>query len=65
MKIDYRETTNDLLKRIDIHSQYGAKNIDEWMLDIIKLEKGIENTGCWLWCWQAMLFIPPVPGWRS
>lgn len=48
MKIDYRETTNDLLKRIDIHSQYGAKNIDEWMLDIIKLEKGMKilDVGC-------------------
>jgi len=48
MKIDYRENTNDLLKRIDIHSQYGAKNIDEWMLDIIKLEKGMKilDVGC-------------------
>ena len=48
MKIDYRETTNDLLKRIDIHSQYGSKNIDEWMLDIIKLEKGMKilDVGC-------------------
>ena len=34
MKIEYRETTNDLLKRIDIHSQYGARNIDEWMLKL-------------------------------
>ncbi len=48
MKIDYRETTNDLLKRIDIHSQYGAKNIDEWMLDLIKLQKGMKilDVGC-------------------
>lgn len=48
MKIDYRETTNDLLKRIDIHSQYGSRNIDEWMLDIIKLEKGMKilDVGC-------------------
>lgn len=48
MKIDYRETTNDLLKRIDIHSQYGSKNIDEWMLDIIGLQKGIKilDVGC-------------------
>lgn len=48
MKIDYRETTNDLLKRIDIHSQYGAKNIDEWMLNIIKLQKGMDilDVGC-------------------
>jgi ubiquinone/menaquinone biosynthesis C-methylase UbiE len=48
MKIDYRETTNDLLKRIDIHSQYGARNIDEWMLEIIQLEKGMKilDVGC-------------------
>lgn len=48
MKIDYRETTNDLLKRIDIHSQYGSKNIDDWMLDIIDLEKGMKilDVGC-------------------
>ncbi len=48
MKIDYRETTNDLLKRIDIHSQYGSKNIDEWMLDIIDIKKGMKilDVGC-------------------
>jgi len=48
MKIDYRETTNDLLKRIDIHSQYGTKNIDEWMLGIINLKKGMNilDIGC-------------------
>ena len=42
MKIDYRETTSDLLKRIDIHNKYGGRNIDEWMLDILKLPKGIK-----------------------
>jgi len=48
MKIDYRETTNDLLKRIDIHSQYGSKNIDEWMLEIIQLKKNMKilDVGC-------------------
>ncbi|MGV8050220.1 MAG: class I SAM-dependent methyltransferase [Anaerolineaceae bacterium] len=48
MKIDFRETTNDLLKRIDIHSQYGAKDIDAWMLEVLKLEKGIKilDVGC-------------------
>jgi ubiquinone/menaquinone biosynthesis C-methylase UbiE len=48
MKIDYRETTNDLLKRIDIHSQYGSRNIDEWMLAIIQLKKGMKilDVGC-------------------
>ena len=37
MKIDYRETTTDLLKRIDIHNQYGGRNIDEWMLNILNV----------------------------
>lgn len=38
MKIDYRETTNDLLTRIDIHNKYGGKNIDEWMLKVLDLQ---------------------------
>ena len=48
MKIDFQETTNDLLKRIDIHDKYGSKNIDEWMLETIKLEPGIKilDVGC-------------------
>jgi len=48
MKIDYQETTNDLLKRIDIHSQYGSRNIDEWMLKIINLQNGMNilDVGC-------------------
>ena len=37
MKIDYRETTTDLLKRINIHDQYGGRNIDEWMLDKLSI----------------------------
>ena len=40
MKINYQETTNDLLTRINIHDQYGGRNIDEWMLDLLKLQKG-------------------------
>ncbi len=36
MKIDYRETTNDLLKRIDIHKEFGGRDIDQWMLDLLK-----------------------------
>lgn len=40
MKINYQETTSDLLTRIDIHNQFGAKNIDQWMLDSLKLQKG-------------------------
>lgn len=48
MKIDYKETTNDLLKRIDIHSKYGGRDIDKWMLDLLKIEKGskILDVGC-------------------
>jgi ubiquinone/menaquinone biosynthesis C-methylase UbiE len=40
MKINYQETTSDLLTRINIHDKYGGRNIDEWMLDLLKLQKG-------------------------
>lgn len=40
MKIEYKETTNDLLQRIDIHQKYGSKDIDTWMLDLLKPLKG-------------------------
>ena len=40
MKFDFQETTKDLLKRIDIHSQYGSRDIDAWMLEILQLQKG-------------------------
>jgi ubiquinone/menaquinone biosynthesis C-methylase UbiE len=48
MKIDYKETTNDLLARIDIHKKYGSRDIDEWMLHIINPQKGskILDVGC-------------------
>lgn len=48
MKIDYQETTSDLLKRIDIHSKYGARDIDQWMLELLNLEKGLKilDVGC-------------------
>jgi ubiquinone/menaquinone biosynthesis C-methylase UbiE len=48
MKINFQETTKDLAVRIDIHSTYGAKNIDSWMLDLIKLQPGsvILDVGC-------------------
>lgn len=42
MKINYQETTSDLLKRIDIHSKFGSRDIDEWMLDLLKLNKGMK-----------------------
>ncbi len=48
MKIEYHETTSDLQTRIDIHSQYGGRNIDQWMLDLLKLQPGIRilDVGC-------------------
>jgi ubiquinone/menaquinone biosynthesis C-methylase UbiE len=48
MKIDYQETTNDLLTRIDIHKKYGSRDIDEWMLHLLNLQKGsrILDVGC-------------------
>jgi ubiquinone/menaquinone biosynthesis C-methylase UbiE len=48
MKIDFQETTKDLATRIDIHSKFGARNIDTWMIDLIKLQPGnvILDVGC-------------------
>jgi ubiquinone/menaquinone biosynthesis C-methylase UbiE len=48
MKINYQETTNDLLKRIDIHQKYGSRDIDQWMLEILPLKKGMRilDVGC-------------------
>lgn len=48
MKIDYAETTSDLIKRIEIHQKYGAKDIDKWMLDLLDLKGGISilDVGC-------------------
>lgn len=42
MKINYQETTSDLLKRIDIHSKFGSRDIDQWMLNLLKLNKGMK-----------------------
>ncbi len=41
MKIDYKETTSDLLARINIHDKFGGRNIDDWMLDLLPLKKGM------------------------
>ncbi|HEY9077323.1 MAG TPA: methyltransferase domain-containing protein [Anaerolineaceae bacterium] len=48
MKINYQETTSDLLTRIDIHNKFGSRNIDDWMLDILKIQKNqkILDVGC-------------------
>lgn len=48
MKIDFQETTKDLATRIDIHSKFGARDIDAWMIDLIKLQPNdvILDVGC-------------------
>jgi len=48
MKYDYQETTKDLFKRIEIHTKYGSRNIDEWMLELLPLKAGqkILDVGC-------------------
>jgi ubiquinone/menaquinone biosynthesis C-methylase UbiE len=48
MKIEYEETTNDLLKRIDIHEKFGSRDIDQWMLEVLDVQKGIRilDVGC-------------------
>ncbi|NIS83318.1 MAG: methyltransferase domain-containing protein [Anaerolineales bacterium] len=48
MKIEYEETSKDLQTRIDIHSQYGGRDIDKWMLDVLAPAKGIHilDVGC-------------------
>lgn len=48
MTIQYRETTKDLLTRIDIHQKYGGRNIDSWMLDLLRPSKKMRilDVGC-------------------
>lgn len=48
MEFNYQETTDDLATRIDIHQRYGARDIDQWMLDLLKLQPGshILDVGC-------------------
>ena len=48
MKIDFEETTDDLAKRINIHEQYGSRDIDAWMLDVLQLQPDskILDIGC-------------------
>jgi ubiquinone/menaquinone biosynthesis C-methylase UbiE len=48
MKIEYQETTNDLLQRIDIHQKYGSRDIDQWMLELLQPARGsrILDVGC-------------------
>ncbi|MEN6435697.1 MAG: methyltransferase domain-containing protein [Anaerolineaceae bacterium] len=48
MKINYKETPSDLAVRIDIHNKFGGRDIDAWMLDLLKLHPGskILDVGC-------------------
>ena len=41
MKINYKETTSDLISRINIHDKFGSRNIDEWMLEMLELREGM------------------------
>lgn len=42
MKIEFQETTGDLQTRIDIHSRFGARDIDQWMLDVLHPAQDID-----------------------
>jgi ubiquinone/menaquinone biosynthesis C-methylase UbiE len=48
MKINYQENTRDLLKRIDIHEKYGARNIDQWTVEVLQPQPRtkILDVGC-------------------
>jgi ubiquinone/menaquinone biosynthesis C-methylase UbiE len=48
MQINYQETSKDLLKRIDIHEKYGARDIDRWNIEILQPQPGykILDVGC-------------------
>lgn len=48
MKFEYEETTEDLQTRIDIHEQFGARDIDAWMLELLDPQPGVKilDVGC-------------------
>ena len=48
MKVEYEETSQDLQTRINIHEQFGGRNIDSWMLELLSLTKGMKilDIGC-------------------
>ncbi len=48
MQINYKETTKDLLARIDIHEKYGARNIDQWTTETLQPKPGMKilDVGC-------------------
>jgi ubiquinone/menaquinone biosynthesis C-methylase UbiE len=48
MQINYQETSKDLLKRIDIHEKYGARDIDKWNIEVLNPQPSnrILDVGC-------------------
>jgi ubiquinone/menaquinone biosynthesis C-methylase UbiE len=48
MTIEYQETAKDLLTRIEIHQKYGARDIDQWMIELLQPSPGdvILDVGC-------------------
>jgi ubiquinone/menaquinone biosynthesis C-methylase UbiE len=48
MKIEYQETSKDLATRINIHERFGSKDIDQWMLELLKPSSGsrLLDVGC-------------------
>ena len=48
MKVEYEETSKDLETRINIHEQFGGRNIDAWMLNLLPLSRGMKilDVGC-------------------
>ena len=48
MKIEFEETSKDLQTRINIHEQFGGRDIDAWMLEKLNLTKGMKilDVGC-------------------
>lgn len=48
MKINYQETSKDLLTRIDIHEKYGSANIDVWTNNLLQPRAGMDilDVGC-------------------
>ncbi|MEI7846381.1 MAG: methyltransferase domain-containing protein [Chloroflexota bacterium] len=48
MQINYQETSKDLLKRIDIHEKYGARDIDKWNIEVLNPQPdyNILDVGC-------------------
>jgi len=48
MTINFKEQVDSLETRIKIHDKYGSKNIDQWMIDNLNLnkKKSILDLGC-------------------